>query len=220
MLESMSAVAARPIGRRRLLAAAGLAFCLASGLPAKAQDTIKVGVLHSLSGTMAISETTLKDTILMMIDAQNKNRKEGQYSTCIEYVSARLGKAGVKFQGPNAYLEVNPATTFTDRATGEKLRSAFWSWPERLREGDLHAGDYDESARRYHLYVQWLADEQLLGQARGRLQAALRQPEHEVDAEEQHRRAEIREPHRPQPRRDRDRQQRDRDPGQEQDEGA
>jgi urea transport system substrate-binding protein len=39
---------------------------------ASAQDTIKVGVLHSLSGTMAISETTLKDTVLMMIDAQNK----------------------------------------------------------------------------------------------------------------------------------------------------
>src|SRR6202162_5835605 len=39
---------------------------------AAAQDTIKVGVLHSLSATMAISETTLKDTILMMIDAQNK----------------------------------------------------------------------------------------------------------------------------------------------------
>jgi urea transport system substrate-binding protein len=37
-----------------------------------AQDTIKVGVLHSLSGTMAISETTLKDTILMMIEEQNK----------------------------------------------------------------------------------------------------------------------------------------------------
>src|SRR6187455_1803871 len=35
-------------------------------------DTIKVGVLHSLSGTMAISETTLKDTVLMMIDEQNK----------------------------------------------------------------------------------------------------------------------------------------------------
>src|SRR6202045_4446473 len=39
---------------------------------AAAQGTIKVGVLHSLSGTMAISETTLKDTVLMMIDAQNK----------------------------------------------------------------------------------------------------------------------------------------------------
>ena len=39
---------------------------------AKAEDTIKVGVLHSLSGTMAISETTLKDTMLMLIDEQNK----------------------------------------------------------------------------------------------------------------------------------------------------
>ena len=41
------------------------------GVPAFAQDTIKVGVLHSLSGTMAISETVLKDTILMEIDAIN-----------------------------------------------------------------------------------------------------------------------------------------------------
>ena len=36
-----------------------------------AAETIKVGVLHSLSGTMAISETTLKDTMLMLIDQQN-----------------------------------------------------------------------------------------------------------------------------------------------------
>jgi len=35
-------------------------------------DTIKVGILHSLSGTMAISETTLKDTMLMLIEEQNK----------------------------------------------------------------------------------------------------------------------------------------------------
>jgi len=40
--------------------------------PAQAEDTIKVGILHSLSGTMAISETTLKDTMLMLIEAQNK----------------------------------------------------------------------------------------------------------------------------------------------------
>jgi len=53
---------------------AGLMFAAAMCLSAmaEAQDTIKVGVLHSLSGTMAISETTLKDTILMMIDEQNK----------------------------------------------------------------------------------------------------------------------------------------------------
>jgi urea transport system substrate-binding protein len=41
-------------------------------LPAAAQETIKIGVLHSLSGTMAISETTLKDTVLMMVDDINK----------------------------------------------------------------------------------------------------------------------------------------------------
>jgi urea transport system substrate-binding protein len=40
--------------------------------PAQAQETIKVGILHSLSGTMAISETTLKDVMLMLIDEQNK----------------------------------------------------------------------------------------------------------------------------------------------------
>src|SRR3569832_479149 len=39
---------------------------------AQAADTIKVGILHSLSGTKAISETTLKDTMLMLIDEQNK----------------------------------------------------------------------------------------------------------------------------------------------------
>ncbi|OQX03322.1 MAG: urea ABC transporter substrate-binding protein, partial [Thiothrix lacustris] len=43
-----------------------------SSLATAADDTIKVGVLHSLSGTMAISETTLKDTMLMLIDEQNK----------------------------------------------------------------------------------------------------------------------------------------------------
>src|SRR5947208_15450252 len=62
------------MSRRRWLAAtAGLVLGLATFSNAKAaDDTIKVGVLHSLSGTMAISETTLKDTVLFLIDAQNK----------------------------------------------------------------------------------------------------------------------------------------------------
>jgi urea transport system substrate-binding protein len=71
MLTSIGTVA-RPRTRRWLLATAGLAFGLMAALPAKAQDTIKVGILHSLSGTMAISETTLKDVMLMLIDEQNK----------------------------------------------------------------------------------------------------------------------------------------------------
>src|SRR5262245_9719182 len=73
MLTSNSAAVSRPLSRRMWLAAtAGLAFGLAAAFPAKAQDTIKVGILHSLSGTMAISETTLKDVMLMLIEEQNK----------------------------------------------------------------------------------------------------------------------------------------------------
>lgn len=41
-------------------------------ISSQAAETIKVGVLHSLSGTMAISETTLKDTMLMLVEEQNK----------------------------------------------------------------------------------------------------------------------------------------------------
>jgi urea transport system substrate-binding protein len=57
---------------RQLVKWAAPAALVLTASVATAEDTIKVGVLHSLSGTMAISETTLKDTILMMIDEQNK----------------------------------------------------------------------------------------------------------------------------------------------------
>ncbi|MBV9555963.1 MAG: transporter substrate-binding protein, partial [Pseudolabrys sp.] len=72
MLHSHRAAAERPTGRRWLAAAAALTFGIAAASAAQAQDTIKVGILHSLSGTMAISETTLKDTMLFLIDEQNK----------------------------------------------------------------------------------------------------------------------------------------------------
>ncbi|WP_171102029.1 urea ABC transporter substrate-binding protein [Ruegeria sp. HKCCD7255] len=48
------------------------AVLFASALPALADCPIKVGVLHSLSGTMAISETTLKDTMEMLVEQQNE----------------------------------------------------------------------------------------------------------------------------------------------------
>ncbi|NDW00808.1 urea ABC transporter substrate-binding protein [Salipiger sp. PrR002] len=52
---------------------AALAMISAGAVSAQDVDCpIKVGVLHSLSGTMAISETTLKDTMLMLIDKQNQ----------------------------------------------------------------------------------------------------------------------------------------------------
>ena len=57
----------------KTLSATAIAAGLMFSAPALAQDeTIKVGILHSLSGTMAISETTLKDTMLFLIEEQNK----------------------------------------------------------------------------------------------------------------------------------------------------
>src|SRR6267142_1490074 len=50
-----------------------LCAILAGALPARAAETIKVGILHSLSGTMAISETSLKDVALMTIEKINAN---------------------------------------------------------------------------------------------------------------------------------------------------
>ncbi|QHQ40691.1 urea ABC transporter substrate-binding protein [Microbulbifer hydrolyticus] len=66
---------------------AGLAFAAGTSVisaAAMAAETIKVGVLHSLSGTMAISETTLKDTVLMMVEEQN--RKGGLLGKKLEAV--------------------------------------------------------------------------------------------------------------------------------------
>jgi urea transport system substrate-binding protein len=51
--------------------AAALGVSMAAGLPAA--ETVKVGVLHSLSGTMAISETSLKDVLLFTFDEINKS---------------------------------------------------------------------------------------------------------------------------------------------------
>ncbi len=58
------------MNKPRLLASAAATAILAAG-PALADCTIKVGVLHSLSGSMAISETTLRDVMLMMVEQQN-----------------------------------------------------------------------------------------------------------------------------------------------------
>ena len=60
--------------RRTVLAGAAalLASTSLSSIALAQEETIKVGILHSLSGTMAISETTLKDTMLMLIEQQNE----------------------------------------------------------------------------------------------------------------------------------------------------
>jgi len=46
----------------------GMMVAACTSLPAWAEDTVKIGVLHSLTGTMAISETSLKDVVLMAVE--------------------------------------------------------------------------------------------------------------------------------------------------------
>ena len=111
------------ITRRCLMATAGLALGLAV-LPAMAQDTIKVGILHSLSGTMAISETTLKDTMLFLIDEQNK----------------KGGLLGKKLEA----VVVDPASNwplFAEKAreliTKEKVSAVFGCWTSVSRKSVL-----------------------------------------------------------------------------------
>src|SRR5437773_5288421 len=124
MHTSIGAVAERPFTRRLLAATAGLAFGLAATLPAKAQDTIKVGILHSLSGTMAISETTLKDVMLMLIEEQNK----------------KGGLLGKKLEA----VVVDPASNwplFAEKAreliTKDKVAAVFGCWTSVSRKSVL-----------------------------------------------------------------------------------
>ena len=64
---------------RAVGALAAVAAMSGSVSSVSAQETIKVGVLHSLSGTMAIRETTLKDVMLMLIDgAEQEGRAARQ----------------------------------------------------------------------------------------------------------------------------------------------
>ena len=62
----------RKLAVKSLVVAGAMAALSVLSQSASAQETIKVGILHSLSGTMAISETTLKDVMLMLIEEQNK----------------------------------------------------------------------------------------------------------------------------------------------------
>jgi urea transport system substrate-binding protein len=105
------------------LGVAGLALST-MGTMAHAADTIKVGVLHSLSGTMAISETVLKDTVLMAIDE----------------INAKGGLLGKKLEP----VVVDPASNwplFAEKAkqllTQDKVAVTFGCWTSVSRKSVL-----------------------------------------------------------------------------------
>lgn len=107
------------------LAKISLALSLAcASVSSYAEDTIKIGVLHSLSGTMAISETTLKDTVQMLVDEQNK----------------KGGVLGKKIEA----VVVDPASNwplFTEKAreliSKDKVSAIFGCWTSVSRKSVL-----------------------------------------------------------------------------------
>ncbi len=109
---------------RGLGALAAVAAVAGSIGAARAEDTIKVGILHSLSGTMAISETTLKDVMLMLIEEQNK----------------KGGVLGKKLEA----VVVDPASNwplFAEKAreliTKDKVAAVFGCWTSVSRKSVL-----------------------------------------------------------------------------------
>src|SRR5678810_1492517 len=116
--------------RQVWLAAALLVVSVAYLKVSAAQETIKIGVLHSLTSTMAISETTLKDTVLMMIDAQNK----------------KGGLLGKKLEA----VVVDPASNwplFAEKAreliTKDKVSVVFGCWTSVSRKSVLPVFEHD-----------------------------------------------------------------------------
>ena len=114
----------RRTAMKTLAAAAAVAGLGLTGLSAQAADTIKVGVLHSLSGTMAISETVLKDTVLMAIDD----------------INAKGGVLGKKLEA----VVVDPASNwplFAEKAkqliTQDKVAVVFGCWTSVSRKSVL-----------------------------------------------------------------------------------
>jgi urea transport system substrate-binding protein len=109
----------------KMFSASVVAAGLLMSVPAKAaEDTIKVGILHSLSGTMAISETTLKDAMLMLIEQQN----------------AKGGLLGKKLEA----VVVDPASNwplFAEKAreliSKDKVAAVFGCWTSVSRKSVL-----------------------------------------------------------------------------------
>ena len=113
------------MSRRNFIKATAVSIALAAAgfasLPAIAADTIKVGILHSLSGTMAISETALKETALM----------------AIEEINAKGGVLGKKLEP----VVVDPASNwplFAEKArqllTQDKVAVTFGCWTSVSRK--------------------------------------------------------------------------------------
>jgi 4-alpha-glucanotransferase len=106
----------------------------------KRLETFRRGALIDYRSEMAVRRKVLEQLGRFFFSKSSARRREFE-----RFLSAR--------PGVEQYAEF--------RAVCEKTARPWQLWPQRLREGSLRKGDYSEETKRYHLYVQWLAQEQM-----------------------------------------------------------
>ncbi len=81
---------------------------------------------------------------------------------------------GDRDPGFRTFLDHHPAARdyARFRANCDARRQGWSLWPERMRHGDLHPGDFDETAERYHLFAAWVAEDQLARSTASELRAS------------------------------------------------
>jgi 4-alpha-glucanotransferase len=74
-----------------------------------------------------------------------------------------LSSNSVRLEEFKRFIQENPLIEkyASFRAVMEKRHAPWSAWPQRLRDGALKEGDYDEATRNYHMYAQWLAHQQV-----------------------------------------------------------
>src|SRR5262249_13964435 len=75
------------------------------------------------------------------------------FSTATPQRLDAFGKFAREHRGAEEYAQF--------RAVTDQLGKGWNQWPAKMRDGRIEAGDYEEAAKHYHLYVQWIVQEQL-----------------------------------------------------------
>ena len=130
-------------------------------------DVTRLPELERSASARALLESTslqrdiafLRDSPLVDYRAQMALKRRVLEELCRSLFSDSSGRLEGLRRFASTHSDVEDYARFM--ATLEQQRAPWSSWPQRLRNGRLHNGDFDEAASRYHLYAQWAAQQQV-----------------------------------------------------------
>lgn len=113
-----------------------------------------------------LTSPEIQDEISTLLDSPlvDYRRQAKLHRRVLETLSEQyLQKLPQREQAFTRFVKANPAVEdyASFRAVGERLRLPWSEWPENLRKGIVRPDDYDEDSKRYHMYTQWLASQQM-----------------------------------------------------------